>query len=143
VLREFAERYFPEGCGPTMSLHTCMFTNTPDHHFVIDLHPDYEQVSIASACSGHGFKFASVIGEIMADLAETGITRHNIDLFRLDRFQHQGRRYETDRGRRQNDRVVQKSSRNARQQEENGDRRVYEAGKSHSFPRVPDIRTFW
>ena len=95
VLREFAERYFPEGCGPTMSLHTCMFTNTPDHHFVIDLHPDYEQVSIASACSGHGFKFASVIGEILADLAETGITRHNIDLFRLDRFQRRGkRRYE-------------------------------------------------
>ncbi len=86
VLRAFAERYFPEGCGPTMSLHTCMFTNTPDHHFLIDRHPEHEQVSFASACSGHGFKFASVIGEVLADLATTGVTRHDINLFRLDRF---------------------------------------------------------
>ena len=86
LLRDFAERYFPDGCGPTMSLAACTFTNTPDHHFIIDVHPDYEQVSFASPCSGHGFKFASVIGEIMADLAEKGMTRHDIELFRLDRF---------------------------------------------------------
>jgi sarcosine oxidase len=86
LLREFAERYFPEGAGPTMSLKSCMFTNTPDHHFIIDLHPSYPQVSFTSPCSGHGYKFASVIGEIMADLAERGETRHNIELFRLDRF---------------------------------------------------------
>ncbi|MEJ7632922.1 MAG: N-methyl-L-tryptophan oxidase, partial [Rubrobacteraceae bacterium] len=72
ILRSFAERYFPDGCGPTMDLQTCMFTNTPDHHFVMDLHPEYSQVSFASPCSGHGFKFASVIGEVMADLATTG-----------------------------------------------------------------------
>ncbi|QYJ16967.1 Monomeric sarcosine oxidase [Rubrobacter xylanophilus DSM 9941] len=86
LLREFAERYFPEGCGPTMSLAVCMFTNTPDHHFIIDAHPEHEQVYIASPCSGHGFKFASVIGEIMADLAETGTTRHDISLFGIERF---------------------------------------------------------
>jgi sarcosine oxidase len=86
VLRDCTERYFPAGLGPVMTLATCMFTNTPDKHFIIDLHPDYPQVSFASACSGHGFKFASVIGEIMADLAERGETRHNIELFRLDRF---------------------------------------------------------
>jgi sarcosine oxidase len=86
VLREFAERYFPDGAGPTMSLKSCLFTNTPDHHFIIDLHPSYPQVSFTSPCSGHGFKFASVIGEIMADLAERGETRHNIELFRLARF---------------------------------------------------------
>ena len=63
-----------------------MFTNTADGHFVIDTHPLYPQVSFASACSGHGFKFASVIGEIMADLAEEGETRHDIGLFRLDRL---------------------------------------------------------
>jgi sarcosine oxidase len=63
-----------------------MFTNTSDNHFVIDLHPAYPQVSFASPCSGHGFKFASVIGEIMADLAEHRTTRHNIELFRLDRL---------------------------------------------------------
>jgi sarcosine oxidase len=86
ILRDFADRYFPEGAGPTMSLVQCMFTNTPDHHFIIDLHPRYPQVSFTSPCSGHGFKFASVIGEIMADLAERRATRHNIDFFRLDRF---------------------------------------------------------
>ncbi len=86
VLGRFAARYFPEGFGPTMALKTCMFTNSPDHHFVVDLHPEYPQVSFASACSGHGFKFASVLGEIMADLAERGTTRHNISLFSLRRF---------------------------------------------------------
>jgi sarcosine oxidase len=69
-----------------MSLAVCMFTNTSDNHFIIDLHPDHPQVSFASPCSGHGFKFASVIGEIMADLAERGTSRHNIELFRLDRL---------------------------------------------------------
>lgn len=86
VLGRFAARYFPEGFGPTMALKTCMFTNSPDHHFVVDLHPEYPQVSFASPCSGHGFKFASVIGEIMADLAERGSTRHDISLFSLHRF---------------------------------------------------------
>jgi sarcosine oxidase len=90
LLRDFAARYFPEGAGPTMSLKTCIFTNSPDGHFVIDLHPDYPQVSFASPCSGHGFKFASVIGEILADLAQRGETRHEISLFRLDRLAGQG-----------------------------------------------------
>ncbi|QIN78774.1 N-methyl-L-tryptophan oxidase [Rubrobacter marinus] len=92
LLRAFAERYFPEGAGPTMNLQTCMFTNTPDHHFVMDLHPEYEQVSFASPCSGHGFKFASVVGEIMADLAEKGTTRHPISPFRLERLLRPGAR---------------------------------------------------
>lgn len=86
ILREFGERYFPAGSGPTMTMRSCMFTNTPDRHFIIDLHPQYPQVSFTSPCSGHGFKFASVIGEIMADLAERGETRHNIEFFRLSRF---------------------------------------------------------
>jgi len=86
MLGEFAARHFPDGFGPTMALQTCYFTNTPDKHFIIDLHPQYPQVSFASPCSGHGYKFASVIGEIMADLAERETTRHNIELFRLDRF---------------------------------------------------------
>ena len=86
LLREFSSRYIPEGNGPTMSLATCMFTNTPDKHFLIDVHPEFPQVSFASPCSGHGFKFASVMGEIMADLADAGDTRHDIELFRLHRF---------------------------------------------------------
>src|SRR5579884_797602 len=86
VLRAFAERYFPDGAGPTMALKTCIFTNTPDEHFVIDRLPDLPQVVVASPCSGHGFKFASVVGEILADLAVDGSTRHDLSLFRLDRF---------------------------------------------------------
>jgi sarcosine oxidase len=86
VLRDFAERYFPDGAGPTMILKACLFTNTPDRHFLIDLHPDHPQVSFAAGFSGHGYKFASVVGEIMADLVEHRSTRHDISLFKLARF---------------------------------------------------------
>jgi hypothetical protein len=86
LLRNFASRYFPQGAGPTMSLVACMFTNSPDNHFIIDLHPEYPQVSFATGFSGHGYKFASVIGEIMADLADWGRSRHDLQLFNLARF---------------------------------------------------------
>jgi sarcosine oxidase len=86
MLRDFAERYFPDGAGPTMILKACLFTNTADDHFLIDLHPDHPQVSFAAGFSGHGYKFASVVGEIMADLVERRATRHDISLFRLARF---------------------------------------------------------
>ena len=86
ALRAFAERYFPEGAGPTEMLKSCIFTNSPDEHFVIDRLPDALQVSVAAGFSGHGYKFCSVVGEIMADLAIEGSTRHDIGLFRLDRF---------------------------------------------------------
>ncbi len=65
---------------------SCKYTMTPDQHFVIDRHPDHEAVVIASPCSGHGYKFASVIGEILADLAIDGATRHPIGLFASRRF---------------------------------------------------------
>lgn len=93
LLREFTGRYFPDAIGPTMTLKACMFTNSPDKHFIIDLHPDYPQISFASPGSGHGFKFASVVGEIMADLAQRQETRHNIDLFRLERLTGVQRRH--------------------------------------------------
>jgi sarcosine oxidase len=86
VLRGFAERYFPDGAGSTMALHTCIFTNTPDGHFIIDRHPGCSGVWIASPCSGHGFKMAATVGEIMADLVECGETRHDISLHRLSRL---------------------------------------------------------
>ncbi|HET9416417.1 MAG TPA: N-methyl-L-tryptophan oxidase [Candidatus Limnocylindria bacterium] len=86
ALRHFMERYLPDAAGPTEMLRACIFTNTPDEHFVIDHLADAPQVTVASACSGHGYKFASVIGEILADLAIDGETAHDIGLFRLDRF---------------------------------------------------------
>jgi sarcosine oxidase len=102
-----------------------MFTNTPDHHFVIDLHPDYPQVSIASPCSGHGFKFASVVGEIMADLAEKGFTRHDISLFRLDRLRRRAAGFQSSQ------------PISGRQPSEQSD------GRPRSFTRMGDIKTFW
>ena len=86
VLRSAVERYFPKANGTTMTLKTCMFTNTPDEHFIVDMLPGTSQVVVAAGFSGHGFKFASVIGEILADLAINGETEHNIDLLKIDRF---------------------------------------------------------
>jgi len=86
VLRSAAERYFPDAAGPTTALKACMFTNSPDEHFIIDHHPDYPQVTVAAGFSGHGYKFCSVVGEILADLSREGTTRHDIGLFRFDRF---------------------------------------------------------
>ncbi|HET7216122.1 MAG TPA: N-methyl-L-tryptophan oxidase [Terriglobia bacterium] len=85
VLREGIARYFPEANGPTLGLKVCLFTNTPDEHFILGAHPESGRVFIAAGFSGHGFKFCSVVGEIMAELATTGATRHNLDLFRISR----------------------------------------------------------
>jgi sarcosine oxidase len=63
-----------------------MYTNTPDEHFVIDLYPRHRQVSFASPCSGHGYKSASVMAEILADLADDGATHHPIEMFSSCRF---------------------------------------------------------
>jgi sarcosine oxidase len=86
VLRSFVTRYFPRAAGPTLALAACLFTNSPDEHFVIDVHPEYPGVSIAAGFSGHGYKFCSVVGEIMADLMESGRSDHDIGMFRLERF---------------------------------------------------------
>ena len=86
ILRQAVNRYFPLAAGKLLDRKTCMYTNTPDEHFMIGTLPGQPQVSVAAGFSGHGFKFASVIGEIMADLAQNGATEHDINLFRLDRF---------------------------------------------------------
>lgn len=86
VLRAALSRYLPQANGPTLSLKTCMFTNTPDEHFIIDTLPGAPQVVVVSPCSGHGFKFSSVVGEIAADLALQGETDHDISMFSIDRF---------------------------------------------------------
>lgn len=86
IIRAFAERYLPLATGPAMTLKSCIFTNTPDEHFIVDLLPGDDRVIVASPCSGHGFKFCSVMGEILADLAIDGSTRHDISLFKIDRF---------------------------------------------------------
>ncbi len=86
MLRRCIGRCFPDADGPVMSLHSCMFTNTPDEHFIIDTLAGQPEVVVVSPCSGHGYKFASVVGEIVADLATTGKSRFDLSMFRLARF---------------------------------------------------------
>ena len=86
VLRDCVARYFPEANGSTMTLKTCLFTNSPDEHFIIGRHPDFDHVSFAAGFSGHGFKFCSVVGEVLADLALGGETRHPVGLFSPQRY---------------------------------------------------------
>lgn len=86
LLRSFTARYFPDADGPVMTMKSCIFTNTPDEHFIVDRLGSDQRVIVASPCSGHGFKFCSVIGEILADISTRGGTEHEISLFRLDRF---------------------------------------------------------
>src|SRR5207253_4641972 len=83
--RAVAER-IPALNGSYLFAKTCMYTNTPDEHFVIAIHPRHPQVAVAVGFSGHGYKFASVVGEILADLATAGQTRHPIRLFTPGRF---------------------------------------------------------
>jgi sarcosine oxidase len=84
-MRTFLEAYLPDAAGPLRAMSTCIYTRTPDEDFIIDLHPDDNRIVIASPCSGHGYKFASVIGEVLADLAIDGTTRHDISRFAMDR----------------------------------------------------------
>jgi len=87
LLRSITERHFPDAAGPTMRLSACMFTNSPDEEFILDTLPDSPNVAVGAGFSGHGFKFASVIGEVLADLAADGETEHDIGPFALDRFE--------------------------------------------------------
>jgi len=84
--RRFLRDFLPDGNGPLRRSSVCIYTLTPDRHFVIDLHPEHANVAVAAGFSGHGFKFASVVGDVLADLAEAGRTQLPISMFRIDRF---------------------------------------------------------
>jgi sarcosine oxidase len=85
ILREAIRRYFPDADGPTLAMKVCLFSNTPDEHFIIDRLSDTPRVVIAAGFSGHGFKFCSVVGDIVADLVLHGSTSFDLELFRLGR----------------------------------------------------------
>jgi sarcosine oxidase len=86
TFRPVLRTMIPAADGPLLSMKVCLYTNSPDHHFILDQHPRHDRVTIACGFSGHGFKFASVIGEILADYATTGTTRHPAAFLRLNRF---------------------------------------------------------
>jgi sarcosine oxidase len=82
AMRAWLDDFVPDAGGDLRSAVVCMYTNTPDEHFWIDSHPDHPNVLIASACSGHGFKFSSVLGEALADLLVRGASRFDLSPFR-------------------------------------------------------------
>lgn len=86
LLRGFAEEFFPDGAGPTMRLTACILTQSEDGDFVVDSHPSDDGVHVAAGFSGNGFKFCSVIGEILADLVTEGDSDLAPESFAMDRF---------------------------------------------------------
>jgi len=80
--RAVVRRFVPAADGRHLASTVCLYTNTPDEHFWIDRHPGHANVLVASPCSGHGFKFAPVIGEILADLVQDKPVRFDLSLFR-------------------------------------------------------------
>jgi len=86
AVRAFVRRHIPALDGDVASAVVCLYTNTPDEHFLVDRHPEHPSVIYASACSGHGFKFASVIGEVVADLVTTGSATPAADFLRAERL---------------------------------------------------------
>lgn len=85
-LRRFADHYLPGVLGDVARAEVCMYTNTPDLHFVFDAHPRHHTVLVVSACSGHGFKFASAVGEAAARWAGGDAPPLDLSLFSLSRF---------------------------------------------------------
>jgi sarcosine oxidase len=85
-VREFLNVFMPGIDGPMKDAQVCTYTLTPDRHFVIDRLPGQQSVAVAAGFSGHGFKFAPVVGEIMADLVIDGRTPWDLSLFRINRF---------------------------------------------------------
>lgn len=85
-VRALTARVIPAAAGTLLEARVCLYTNTPDHHFLIDQHPAHPAVLLASPCSGHGFKFASAIGEILADLLTDEKPDFDLTPFSLARF---------------------------------------------------------
>jgi sarcosine oxidase len=85
-IRRMLSLAMPDANGPLRQMRTCMYTRTPDEDFVIDLSPVDPRIVLASPCSGHGFKFASVIGEALADLAQGKMPVSDISRFQIGRF---------------------------------------------------------
>ena len=86
MVRDFLEEYIPDGNGELIDSKVCMYTDTPDQDFLIDSHPDDENIIICSPCSGHGFKFTPAIGEICSSLIINNSTNFDLDEFSLERF---------------------------------------------------------
>ena len=86
TIRPLLRQIIPDGDGPLLAIRPCLYTSTPDSHFIVDRHPQRGRAVVACGFSGHGFKFAAVMGEVLADLVTTGRSELPLDLFSLSRF---------------------------------------------------------
>tara|TARA_Y100001970_G_scaffold62336_1_gene79694 strand:+ start:55328 stop:56659 length:1332 start_codon:yes stop_codon:yes gene_type:complete len=86
TLVEAIKKFIPKGIETITSLKTCLYTYSPDEDFILDFYNNNEDVVIASGFSGHGFKFASVIGEILSELVTKGKSIHPINFLKSNRF---------------------------------------------------------
>jgi len=84
--RPALQQYIPDADGPLLAVRVCLYTNSPDGHFIIDRHPQYERVIVACGFSGHGFKFAPVVGQVLADIALQGKSELPVEFLGLSRF---------------------------------------------------------
>jgi sarcosine oxidase len=85
-MEALVQRWLPRVAGPLTESTVCLYTNTPDRDFILDYHPAHRDVIIASPCSGHGFKFASALGETLADLVMERAPAFDLTPFRAGRF---------------------------------------------------------
>jgi len=85
-MRDYLRENLPDAAGTMLDSSVCLYTNSPDSHFIVDRHPEFEKVLVACGFSGHGFKFCPVIGEALADLALHGKSQLPIEFLRLSRF---------------------------------------------------------
>ncbi|MGN7470706.1 N-methyl-L-tryptophan oxidase [Brevibacillus sp. SAFN-007a] len=85
-VRAFLETYMPQAAGALRQGKVCLYTMTPDEHFVIDRHPDKPHIVFAAGFSGHGFKFASAVGEAVSQLLLDGSSTLDLSMFSLSRF---------------------------------------------------------
>jgi sarcosine oxidase len=86
TFRACLRQHIPRADGPLLAMRTCLYTNSPDGHFILDRHPRHPRVHLACGFSGHGFKFASVIGEVLADWCTAGRTDLPVEFLSLARF---------------------------------------------------------
>lgn len=84
-LAEFLTRHLPDAVGPEVLSKVCVYDMPPDKEFIVDLLPGDPRITVAIGGSGHAGKFAALLGEVVADLATTGATRHPVDVFRATR----------------------------------------------------------
>ncbi len=85
-LRAFVSRHVPDLAGGVADAKVCLYENSPDRHFLVDVHPSLPNVVVAAGFSGHGFKFASVMGEVLASLAVSGSLGAEAEFLRFSRL---------------------------------------------------------